>query len=822
MTEGAMRFPLMKSRKLQSNVNWLREMRVNDNPLITAVDGDGPLPRRQAQGPWADLALHTLGWKAFQDLCAQTCEEILKRPVEIFREAQDGGQDAVFLSRTSKVNAAQRPATIQCKFTSKATARLRISDLRVEESHIVSLVADGQADTYILMTNMAVDAPIAAAIKRRIHELGVLHPHVFGREFLARVIRASSKLRALVPRIYGLGDLSTILDERQAEQTKALLGHMLPTLAVYVPTNPHLQAVRALAKHKIVLLLGDPATGKSTIAAILATTASERADHRCYKSDGPEGLLDGWNPNENNGFFWVDDAFGPNQPREDFIDRWIAIMPKVQAAMSAGNRFVLTSRRHIYAAAKPKLGSRNHPLFREGQAIVNVGSLTPSEREQILYNHIKAGMQPALWKSRIKPQLKSLANEPSLLPEIARRLADPAYTRQTTTANDSLLRFIREPKEHLLQTIRELSKLHRAALTLVFLHRGHMPVGASAPDMQLLILSHFSVDSESLGQGILQLRDSFLVQTSTSSGIFWSFKHPTISDAISATLGETEGMAELYLRGTRSDAIIAEAVCVGARPVPDAVVIPEALDDLLVERLAELPDEPWVNRRLFSFLYERTSDQVFRKFATSHPKALARPAHRSEWLNNDPTVLMRARAHALALLRPELRAEIAHTLEESLLDDADTSFLDEDAILALLRPTKLLRLASKIRDRVLAELPSKAIGVAEAEDLDLDLDPADNFSNLRTSLQALESFFADDESAAQLLSDAEAGIVDAIQSVEEKKEEKEEAEREKARISEEEEAHWEAQAPARTSPITYNPTFMVSRGARSIFSDVDE
>jgi len=26
--------------------------------------------QRQAQGPWADLALHTLGWKAFQDLCA--------------------------------------------------------------------------------------------------------------------------------------------------------------------------------------------------------------------------------------------------------------------------------------------------------------------------------------------------------------------------------------------------------------------------------------------------------------------------------------------------------------------------------------------------------------------------------------------------------------------------------------------------------------------------------------------------------------------------------------------------------------------------------
>ncbi len=426
----------------------------------------------QAPGPWTDLALHTLGWKAFQDLCAQTCEEILKLPVEIYREAQDGGQDAVFLSRNRKGKKLPMPATIQCKFTSRAASGLKPFDLKREENHIISLKNEGQVETYILMTNMTVDGPVAVSIKKRLRELSVIHPHVFGKEFLTRVIRASPRLRALVPRVYGLGDLSTILDERQATQTKALLGHMLPTLSVYVPTRPHLQAVRTLAKHHIVLLLGDPATGKSTIAAILATIASEHADHTCYKADGPEGLLDSWNPDAPSAFYWIDDAFGPNQPREDFIDRWITIMPKVQAAIAAGNQFVLTSRRHIYEAAKPKLGSRNHPLFRDGEAIVNVGALTPHEREQILYNHIKAGKQSSLWKARVKPQLASLANESSLLPEIARRLGDPAYTKQITTTNDSLLKFIREPKAHLIQTIDELSKLHRAVLTLAHLiHR---------------------------------------------------------------------------------------------------------------------------------------------------------------------------------------------------------------------------------------------------------------------------------------------------------------------------------------------------------------
>lgn len=107
--------------------------------------------QRQAQGPLTDLAFHTLGWKSFQDLCAQVCEEVLKRPVEIYREAQDGGQDAVFLSKRDGDTAATS-ATVQCKFTSKEGRTLKVSDLAAEEESIIELVSKGEANTYVLMT----------------------------------------------------------------------------------------------------------------------------------------------------------------------------------------------------------------------------------------------------------------------------------------------------------------------------------------------------------------------------------------------------------------------------------------------------------------------------------------------------------------------------------------------------------------------------------------------------------------------------------------------------------------------------------------------
>ena len=294
-------------------------------------------------------------------------------------------------------------------------------------------------------------------------------------------------------------------------------------------------------------------------------------------------------------------------------------MPKVQAAIAKKNQFVLTSRRHIYEAAKPKLGTRNHPAFRDGSAIVQVGDLTPNEREQILYNHIKAGTQSKYWKARVKPQLQSLSAEQTLLPEIARRLGDPAYTAQISTANDSLLRFIREPKEHLLQTIEELSKLHRAALTLVFLHRGQMPLAGAAPDMQQLVIGG-SPRMRSLGQSLSHMLGSFLIQAGTPGAIFWRFKHPTIADAVSEYLGKTDGLTELYLRGTKSETIVAETVCAEVQHMQDAVVIPSSLDAILVERLAELPDSPGLtagcSRSLIAGLQKQRSRYSFRRAPT--------------------------------------------------------------------------------------------------------------------------------------------------------------------------------------------------------------
>ncbi len=299
-----------------------------------------------------EFPLHRLGWKAFQDLCVAIVEEQTQRPVQTFIPTNDAGRDGAF--RGSWDGAGFGESTIQCKFTSQENATLSVADLSGELLKVQSLAAKNLASDYVIITNYRVTGQSELNIKAAFQAVGVGNCRVFHKDWVTERVHRSPRLRMMVPRLYGLLELSGLLDERAYRQAQLILSEMGDNLQKLVVTEAHRKSVRAISKYSLVLLLGSPAAGKSTIGASLALGAGDTWNSSTIKSTSPQHLERHIDP-DGGQFFWIDDAWGSTQYQRERTEAWNQVFPLMQGAIRRGTRFLVTSRDYIWREAKREL-----------------------------------------------------------------------------------------------------------------------------------------------------------------------------------------------------------------------------------------------------------------------------------------------------------------------------------------------------------------------------------------------------------------------------------------------------------------------------------
>lgn len=293
--------------------------------------------------------LHSLGWHSFQQLCLAVAREVLGQTVESFLDSHDGGRDGAFAG-TWTPNGRESLSgrfVIQCKFTSKKDANLHVADLVDEAEKAKRLVAEKRCDCYLLLTNAGLTGTEVERIEELFKSAGAKEVVSYGTTWICDQIKESKRLRMMVPRVYGLGDLSQILDERAYRQARALLESMREELSKIVMTGAYKGAAEALDQHSFVLLIGEPAAGKTTIASLLAMAAIDQWNASILKLDDPAKVVDRWNPDEPSQFFWVDDAFGVSQYESELVYGWNHRLAQIKAMLNRGAKVVMTSRDYI-------------------------------------------------------------------------------------------------------------------------------------------------------------------------------------------------------------------------------------------------------------------------------------------------------------------------------------------------------------------------------------------------------------------------------------------------------------------------------------------
>jgi hypothetical protein len=688
----------------------------------------------------ASFDLHTLGWRAFQDLCAAVIRTVWGQSAHAFADSNDGGRDGAFYGiwrNQATGEAAQDlpdgPFVLQCKHTKKPGATLSESELEEEFAKIPALVADGLCRGYALMTNAHVTGRSEVRIRRRLLSTGVEHPLIFDGQWICDTIAEHQKLRLFVPRVYGLGDLSQILDGRAYEQASVLLEAARDQVAAFVITEPYRKAAQALQDHGFVLLLGDPAVGKSVIAMLLALAAADNWECLTIKARTASEVIAHWNPNEPGQFFWVDDAFGAVRHEEQLTQDWTRSMPHINAAIGKGARVVLTSRSYIYQEARPLLKEYAYPRLREQQVIVDVENLTIDERRQILYNHVSGGDQPVEVKKTMKPFLDHAATAKPFRPEMARRLGLGAFTGRLTLTSPGITEFMTHPTQFLRDVYRELGPDQQAALALVYVAApdGSLASPLTLNEAQRDIIARAGASPAGVARGLEALTGSFLQVTVPPLGQpGWAFRHLTLWEGFASWAATQTRLLTVLLDGLEDSALLRRVDCEdedAEEKNGTLLRIPPPLYRHVAERLAKILREPftgvkWRTRggqsvstdsyneyrrrktSVHTFLSRRSSDSFLRTYLDVDPGLPEKTANFTSYLHvvSEPGVL--ARLHQAGLLNEQVRLQAVECVTDLAINTPDSGWLTGSAWKVLLTPGERVALMQAVREDLVPTL----------------------------------------------------------------------------------------------------------------------
>jgi hypothetical protein len=587
------------------------------------------------------------------------------------------------------------------------------SDLADDLEKARRLVQKGRCDCYVLMTNAGVSGSNAESVETLLKSAGVKDVRIFGSTWISQQIRETKRLRMLVPRIYGLGDLSQILDERAYTQAKALLAALREDLSKVVLTSAYRRAAEALDRHGFVLLIGEPAAGKTTIASMLSMAALDQWSASTLKLDSSEKVVERWNPDEPSQFFWIDDAFGVTQYESYLVHGWNHALPNIKAMLRNGAKIVMTSRDYIYNRARNDLKEGAFPLFRESQVVIDVHDLTAEEKQQILYNHIKLGKQKAAFRTEIKPHLATIASQPQFVPETARRLGDPLFTADVLLNRDELNEFVQKQERFLQEVLQGLDQHSKAALALIYMRNDCLESPVALQESEREALERLGSNLGGCVSALESLNGSLVQYAAGEATAAWKFKHPTIGDAYASLLLQSHELLGIYVRGSSIDKLLGQVTC-GDIGLEKAVLLPKSLFPLVLNRLDDFSamahsksavSSSWqIQRRIDDFLASRCSKECLAQYIEKHPRYLDRVSSPGLYLSAVSEVDVAIRLNELGLLPEQYRQAFVMAVVSYALEGEDLYALESRRIQSVFTSAELSDFRARLRSELVPKL----------------------------------------------------------------------------------------------------------------------
>ena len=694
---------------------------------------------------FSSFDLHKLGWKAFEDLVACVFRDIMGQSFQSFAEGPDGGRDGVFYGAWQSDSGQYLSGSfvIQCKHTSKPGSNLTKAIFETELAKVRRLADKDLADNYIFVTNHLLPAETEHAARDAFVQAGAGTAFLYGYEWLNSQVTESSRLRRLVPRLYGLGDLTQIVNNQAYQQARELLDYLTPDIECFVPTDSYRKCARALREQGFVLLLGEPASGKTMIANLLALSAADEWELQTLMLSDPHDLNQRWDPDDPGQFFWVDDAFGSTQYDPRRAREWSQRLPLLKAAIGKGARAVFTSRDYIYRSALNELKTSAFELFDDSRIVIELEQLTEQEKQQILYNHLKCGKQTKEFRRSVKPWLVEAASTPRFLPEIARRFSDPKFTRKLAPGDKDVKQFFTEPVKWLEGVLKTLGSAEKAAIALIFIEGGRIGIPIPEDDRVRETIGTMRSTIGDVKAAFVSLDDSLIRRVREDGRMYWRFRHPTVRDAFAALVASDPELIDIYLAGVTTERLLEEVTCGNVDMEGAKIVISLERSSVVLDRLRAANREPGsffdpVN----TFLSRRCSSEFLHRYFTELDDLALLPGEVRSLNPFDNALLMLLRLKRDGLLPEGVRVSAVGIIKDIAIQRYSCEFAN-NPVCDLLLVEERLDILEELSDILFSNVEDIIREIREC--WDGEEDPDDLFSAVKTSLTYFQDEGGEDE-----------------------------------------------------------------------------
>jgi hypothetical protein len=371
----------------------------------------------------------------------------------------------------------------------------------------------------------------------------------------------------------------------------------------------------------------------------------------------------------------------------------------------------------------------------------------------MLYNHVRR-VQPQAMRKRLKPLLPAVAANKAFLPETARRLGDPLFTKNLVISKARLTRLVEHPVEFLTEILEQLDDPSRAAVALIFLNsQAGVPSPITASPALEMVTRLTGVQQAEIAKAMQHLNDSVTRLVSEADGDRWTFRHPTVTDAFATVITGSPELVELYAHGAKLDRLFSEAACQSSAAKDGRIRIPPSLYGAMVGRLANCP----LDEALMSFLGARCEKLFLSQMIEARPDIM-------EWATTVRATSLglggRLLAAAMAswdLLPEDRRQQMVADIRTDSIEWLNAKPLTDKVLQQLFKNDEFTDYAEAFRKEWLSDIPSvfQSFGRYSTTGSEVGL-----YEEFKENMQTAQAFFEleDDDAFGELYAEIDSHI----------------------------------------------------------------